>query len=161
MEPEMTKRSTKHSPARQRGVAVVEFTIVLPFMLFMMLAVAELGRAFLQYNTLTRAVQDGARYTSGNSFLGSTQTVSVTAALTSATGNLVAYGSTAGSSAPVLPNFSPTDVTVTDLGGGNISVLAVYAYQPMLGNLLPSFLGRGDVPTTFTMQAEVTMRAIG
>jgi Flp pilus assembly protein TadG len=161
MKPETIKRSSKHSPARQRGVAIVEFTIVLPFMLFMMLAVAELGRAFLQYNTLTQAVQDGARYTAGNSFAGSTQTVSVTANLISATGNLVAYGSTTGSSAPILPNFSSADVTITDLGDGNISVLAVYAYQPMLGNLLPSFLGRGDVPTTFTMQAEVTMRAIG
>jgi len=161
MKTSMIKQSSKHSPARQRGVAVIEFTIVLPFMLFMMLAVAELGRAFFQYNTLTRAVQDGARYTAGNSFAGSTQTVSVTAALESATGNLLAYGTTIGSSAPVLPNFSSTDVTVTDLGDGNVSVLAVYAYQPMLGNLLPSFLGRGDVPTTFTMQAEVTMRAIG
>ena len=51
---------------RQSGLAVVEFAIILPFIILMALAVTELGRGLYQYNTLTKAVRDGVRYLSGS-----------------------------------------------------------------------------------------------
>jgi Flp pilus assembly protein TadG len=51
-------------PARQKGAAAVEFAILVPFMILMALGVTELGRAFYQYNTLTKSLRDGVRYLS-------------------------------------------------------------------------------------------------
>jgi Flp pilus assembly protein TadG len=158
---QVTQKYTRKKHASQRGIAIVEFTILLPLILFMMLAVAEFGRAFLQYNTLTRAVRDGARYASGTAFQGSTQVVQVDAALTGETRNLVVYGIAAGGSNAVLPNFSTGDVTLVDAGAGNISVTASYDYQPMIGAALPRILTGSALPTVFTFRAQVTMKAIG
>lgn len=49
---------------RTQGVALVEFALVLPLLLVVTLLVTELGRALYQYNTLTKAVRDAARYLS-------------------------------------------------------------------------------------------------
>lgn len=56
-------RITKNR-TRQHGLAIIEFTIVLPFLLLAALAVAEAGRAMYQYNTLTKSVHNGVRYLS-------------------------------------------------------------------------------------------------
>ena len=52
------------SRRRQRGVAAIEMAITLPVLLFMLLAIAEFGRAFHQYNTLSKAVHSATRYLS-------------------------------------------------------------------------------------------------
>ncbi len=146
---------------RQKGVAIIELTIVLPLVLFIMIAVAELGRAFMHYNGLTKAVRDGARYVAANAIQGSTGTVDLAAKpqVVTAAQNLVVHGNILGNGTPLLPVVAPT-VTVTDEGAGNISVLASYPYQPMLGLILPDVMGTGGIPTTFTMQAKITMRAL-
>jgi Flp pilus assembly protein TadG len=51
-------------PLRQTGIAAVECVIVLPLVLFLILAVAEVGNAIQQYNSLTHAARDAARYAS-------------------------------------------------------------------------------------------------
>ena len=50
---------------RQRGVAIVEFALVLPLLLLMTFVVTEYSRALYQYNTLTKSVRDAARYPVG------------------------------------------------------------------------------------------------
>lgn len=49
---------------RMRGVAAVEFAIVLIPMILLATGVAEFGRAIYQYETLTKATRDAARYLS-------------------------------------------------------------------------------------------------
>lgn len=51
-------------PVRQRGVAAIEFAILVPVMLLIVFGTTEFGRAFYQYNTLTKSVRDGVRYLS-------------------------------------------------------------------------------------------------
>lgn len=46
----------------QRGVALVEFALMLPFLLLLSMTAAEFGRAIWQYNVLTKSVRDAARY---------------------------------------------------------------------------------------------------
>lgn len=48
----------------QRGVAILEFALVLPLLLVMTFIVTEFGRAIYQYNTLAKSVRDAARYLS-------------------------------------------------------------------------------------------------
>lgn len=53
------------SRRRQRGVAAIEFGLLLTFVLVpLTFGVTELGRAAYQYNTMTKSVRDAARYLS-------------------------------------------------------------------------------------------------
>jgi Flp pilus assembly protein TadG len=54
-------RSAKN---RQKGVALVEFALVLPLLLILTFITTEYGRALYQYNTITKSVRDAARYLS-------------------------------------------------------------------------------------------------
>ncbi len=144
----------------QAGVAAVEFTIALPVMLLLFLAVVEFGRAFLQYNALTRAVQDSARLVASEALRGQAGTVNLDAALIATARSLVVFGNSAGTGVALLPGLTPGNVTVRDLGSGNIAVSATYLYQPMIGTGIPRMVQGGQIATGFTLRAEVVMRAI-
>lgn len=49
---------------KQRGVALIEFALILPFLLLLSITAVEFGRAIWEYNTLTKSVRDAARYLS-------------------------------------------------------------------------------------------------
>ncbi|HKS54591.1 MAG TPA: TadE family protein [Steroidobacteraceae bacterium] len=145
---------------RQRGIATVEFAICVPVLLLLMLATAEVGRMLIQYNTLSKAVRDGARYTARDAANGSTGTVLITAAIRNSTRNLVVTGNMAGTGAPLLPGLTVANVTVTNAGAGFIAVSATYTYQPMLGAALPTFGPRGAINTNIPLTSTVVMRAL-
>jgi Flp pilus assembly protein TadG len=46
----------------QGGVALLEFALILPFLLLLSITAVEFGRALWQYNVLTKSVRDAARY---------------------------------------------------------------------------------------------------
>jgi hypothetical protein len=50
----------RHRAAR-RGQALVEFALVIPIFLLVLVALFDLGRAVFAYNTLTNAAREGAR----------------------------------------------------------------------------------------------------
>lgn len=50
--------------SRHKGVAIVEFALILPFLIFFSFLTVEFGRAIWEYNTLTKSVRDAARYLS-------------------------------------------------------------------------------------------------
>lgn len=148
---------------RQKGVAVVEFTIVLPILLVLILVVAELGRAFLQFNALTRAVRDSAKYVSANAINGTTGVVDVsaTAPVYSEAQHLVVFGHVGNSGTPLLPGLVPGNVTIANPGGTtDITVNVSYTYQPMLGAVLPGLFYGTDLATNYPLQAQVTMKAL-
>lgn len=145
-------------PRRSAGVAAVEFVIAVPILIFVMLAIAELGRAFVQYDTLSYSIRNSARYVSENSIVGTTGVVDVSGAVAGAR-NLAVYGTPGGGGQPVLPGFTTGHVSVLNAGGGNIEVVATYPYQPLIGSALPMFRG-GAEPTAFNMRISVIMRAI-
>jgi Flp pilus assembly protein TadG len=45
----------------ERGQAMVEFALVLPIFILLLVAIFDLGRAAFAYNTLTNAAREGAR----------------------------------------------------------------------------------------------------
>lgn len=49
---------------RQTGVALIEFALVLPFLLLLAFITTEYGRALYQYNTLAKSVRDAVRFLS-------------------------------------------------------------------------------------------------
>lgn len=70
----------------QRGVAIIELALALPFLLAMTFVVTEFGRAIYQYNILTKSVRDAARYMS----------IQTPGTHLTECKNLVVYGNTAG-----------------------------------------------------------------
>jgi Flp pilus assembly protein TadG len=143
-----------------RGLATVEFALCAPVLLFLMLATAEVGRFLFQYNTLAKAVRDGARYAVINAAVGTTRIVNISTETRNATRNLVVTGNTAGTGTALLPGLAVANVTVSDAGNGFVSVTANYTYQPMLGANLPTF-GFGDgINMSMTLPATVVMRAL-
>ena len=143
-----------------RGVAAVEMAIALPLLLLLMLAVAEFGRLISQYDTLNKAVRDGARYAASVSSLGSTGLVDITPAIQGAVANLVVTGNLAGSGAALLPGLVPTDVTISAVDGIYVEVTVTYTYQPMTGPALPTFGLGPSLPLDIPLTATCIMRAL-
>lgn len=157
----MRRSSYPSGNKRQRGIAMVEFTIVLPLMLLLLVATAELGRAFYEYNTLTKTVRDGARYLADTALDGTTGVIDLTDAKIAETANLVVYGNIAGAGGPLLNGLSAADVSVVEVNPTHIQVSASYQYSPIFPGGIPTFgLGSGNISTGYTFQAQVTMRVL-
>lgn len=148
------------APHRSQGIATVEFAISAPLLCLLVVAVAEVGRAFVHHTILSYCVRDAVRFVTENAINGTTGVVVLTAATTTAARNLAVYGNVAGNGAPRLPAFAPGQVTVASVGNDNIRIVATYPYQPMIGAQLPGFGFGPPTPLVFNMQIAVTMRAI-
>ena len=121
---------TPESAGRQRGLVVVELAILLPLIILIMFATAELGRAFYQYTTLTKAVQAGTRY-----YASAVNDLTITTDKELTTRNLIATASPDGSGAAVLPGFGIGDVTVDAVFNDHVRVSATYNFDTIIGNL--------------------------
>jgi Flp pilus assembly protein TadG len=157
MREQKAKREWRHS---ERGVAIVEFVIMVPILLMLLIAVGELGRAFWQYNMLTKSVEDGARYVAGRALQGTTGVVSVTPTLQAAARNLVVYGNVVGAGGALLPGLTTGQVTVANAGMGNITVSAAYPYAPIFGFIPGFFYGPNQSVVGVQLQTAVSMRAL-
>jgi hypothetical protein len=97
-----------HGQSSQSGQSLVEFAMVLPLLLLIVFGITEFGRAYYQYNTLSKAIRNGARYMSSHTYS--------SANITNAQ-NMVVYGQTSGSGTPVLPGLTAAMIGVTPSGG--------------------------------------------
>ncbi len=160
----MNAHINMHNPRsrfhQQCGVATIEFAICAPVLFLLMFATAEVGRAMLQYNTLVKAVRDGARYVATNAEVGSTRVVNIDATKRDQTRNLVVTGNVAGTGTALLPGLTVNNVAVTDVGNGFIQVAATYTYVPMVGARLPTFGFGPPINLSVTLPATVVMRAL-
>jgi Flp pilus assembly protein TadG len=112
---------------RQKGVAIIEFALILPFLLLLSFFTIEFGRAIWQYNTLTKSVRDGARYLS-------TQPPGNAAAITAAR-NLIVYGNPAGTGAPLAIGLSTSNVRAQDIFWLPVTSTAVNGSAPLINTV--------------------------
>jgi len=150
---------TPATMTRQRGLALVEAAITLPFLLFVMLAASEFTFAFVQHTTLTKAARDGVRYAAEEAIDG-TLTMNLNAALRDETRRLTVYGNKAGTGTPLVNGLTVNDVTVSDVGGNNVEVSVTFPYTGILGTVLPTFGYGSNISLLFSLSATVTMRAL-
>lgn len=144
---------------KQEGIAMLEFMFAAPLLIVVMFAVTELGWAFHQYHTMTRATRDGARYMASDALLDSVGIIYLDSTLVQQTGNLVVYGNVNGTGTPLLPNWTSADVSVTSPNPTHIRVSANYDYVPLVG-AIPTFYGGDPLSLSFQMQSTVEMRAL-
>lgn len=163
---------------RQRGIAMVEFTIVAPLLLLLMFGIAEFGRALYQYNALNKAVRDAARYLATyasqvNFDLNGIDPAclaanpSCTTTLQGAVIALVRCGKTtcSGSDPLVVPNLATTNVCVFLPSSNNVAVSTdsascpgktQYKYQWILGTTLPLT----SIDMNIALKTTTVMRAL-
>lgn len=106
---------SKSSSTNEQGVAMVEFAIILPLLLFIFLGIAELGRALHFQHRLTYAVEAGARYAARATGAVDKSDCTPTAgwvAVESTTRQLVTYGQMAVAAKPLVPGLDVNDVDV-------------------------------------------------
>ncbi len=150
----------RHYRRRERGLAAVEAAIVLPVVIFLMLATAELGRAFYQYSTLVKAARNGVRYLANEAAVGDTRVIDLTAEKISSTRNLVVFGNMDGDGSPVIETFSTDDVTVSSPDPDYVEVEIAFDYQPLFASL-PGLTGGADIDMTLiTLSVSTSMRAL-
>ena len=150
--------------ARQRGAVLVEMALVTPILLVLLLVTADLTRAFIEHNTVTKAVRNGARYVAANAFEGTTGVVNIDATLRTETQNLVVFGSTSppGGASPVVPGLTPANITVVQIAGTHdVAVSATYALGGLFGPVLTTnFYSGNTISASRTLRATVTMTAL-
>ena len=148
---------------RLRGIAMVETVIVTPILLFLILATAEITNAFVDHNTLTKSVRNGARYFASKALSGDTGKIlnPIPTGISNDTRNLVVFGNTAGTGNPILQGLDVVDVALSaDFTNNNVEVTVDYTYTGLLGGSLPSFGFGQDLSLGMTLQATVTMKAL-
>ena len=141
----------------QKGIVIVEFAVVFPFLLLMLAIAGEMGFLLYQQNVLLKSVETGGRYISVNSRTGS-GFVDITAQNTLNTQNIVIFGNIAGAGTPVIANLTPLNINVTctygtrnghcnrSFGITPITVQANYNYNPVFGNLFDTVTGFNFFP---------------
>lgn len=140
--------------ANQRGVAIVEMALIIPLLLMLLFIVAEFGRAVIQYNTLTKAVRDGARYLS----------IQLPNTKTTEAKNLVVYGNTAGTGDPVVaglttshvstPTWQPSVGTIPEITIVTVEITG-FTFTPMVSSVFGMVIG----PIQFS-DISATMRSL-
>lgn len=146
----------------QRGLAAVELAILTPVFLLLMLGTAEFGRACYEYNTLTKAVREGARFLSARALNGA-GVVDISDGDQLTAQRLVVYGNPGGTGAPRLAGFATDDVTIATTvpadGGTHVVITATYDYTPIFA-VVPRFGQGEDIAAVGTMTATCAMVAM-
>jgi hypothetical protein len=147
---------------KQKGLAAVEATLVLPLLLLLLLAIGEFGRVLYQYATLTQALRGGALAIDR---MGTYVDNHLTRAEKENTvKNIIVYGNALGTGNPVLPGLSKADVIFSGIyempaeSGNYYSDVSVsYSWQPIFGKEFNTFVA-GVISLDFPLDTSMTVR---
>lgn len=128
------------TPSRDRGAAAVEFALVLPILLLLVLGILEFGRAYHVQTTLSNAARDGVRVMAlQDSAAAATSATKLSAQPLDLSASTIVVTPTAGCSSALT-------------GAGLASVTIEYPFS-----LVSGFLPIDD----FTLTGKGTMRCFG
>jgi Flp pilus assembly protein TadG len=151
-------------PHAQRGVALVEFTLVLPLLLLLLLAFGEFGRMLFQYNVLLQASRDAGRFVASQAWNSTLGTISLNSTLATQTKNLAVYGVPSATGSAVVSGLTPANVQVAAVGTDHVRVTITYTFCPVIGagnctGSIPGFFGNA-MPLGIQLVASTVMRAL-
>jgi Flp pilus assembly protein TadG len=139
----------------ESGGTIAELAILIPFLIVMVGAVAELGRFFQTYATLSKATRASARYLSRVAYDAESETRAKNVAVC---GKIDCTGLN-----PVASNFTPTNVNVAvefpPGGVGNPITVTVsvqnYTFQPLFN--LGALMGNNTFSLALPIKPSTTM----
>ena len=120
---------------------MVEFALLLPVFLMLVMGVIDIARAYSNLQVITNATREGAR-------LGIIPG-SAPAAVTAAVNNYLVTGAVANCGAPALAN-----VGTGGAAGDNTTVAVTCNFQTLTGTLIPVWTGTIALTRTATMRHE-------
>jgi Flp pilus assembly protein TadG len=139
---------------KQKGTSTVEFAIMLPLLLLLVVMVAEFGILFYRLNAVTKSVQIAARYLSDND---TTPPPDMATAR-----NLAVYGNADGTGTPVVPGLAAANIVITNPIPKHVRVeVTGYNSSLILGNSLNALTQMatgGNAPSVMALQASSVMR---
>jgi len=129
------KTSMRRYDESVRGQSLVEFALVLPVFLLLLIGIAEFGRAWMTRNILTGASREAVRIAAvqGN-----------TASALSRANSILSSAGISGASVNIADDGAPY---------GTCSVTVSYAFPVSVAGFLPGLMG-----TNFTLSTSTTMR---
>ena len=148
----------------QQGLALVEFTLVLPVLLLMLLAFGEFGRMFYQYNLLLQASRDADRFVASQAWNSTLGAVALSSTLLTQTKNVAVYGVPANTGTAVVSGLTTGNVVVAAVGTDHVRVTITYTFCPVIGagncaGSLPGFFGN-QIALGIPLVATTVMRAL-
>ena len=131
---------------RQQGLAMVEFTLVLPVLLLLLLAFGEFGRMFYQYNLLLQASRDADRFVASQAWNSTLGAVALSSTLLTQTKNVAVYGVPANTGTAVVSGLTTGNVVVAAVGTDHVRDTITYTICPVIGGgncggSIPGFFG--------------------
>jgi Flp pilus assembly protein TadG len=135
-------RSRKVFSRRRRGQALVEFALIVPLLLLLVLGVVEFSRAWQVYQTITDAARDGAR-------TAVLARPSITMDTVVAASNHIMYAARLDTAAAI------KTVTGFQVAGGQSTMTISYPYT---FRWVSGLMGWTGAQTAFTMNATITFR---
>lgn len=151
-------------PQAQQGVALVEFTLVLPILLLLLLSLGEFGRMFYQYNVLLQASRDADRFVASQAWNSTLGAVSLSNTLVTQTKNVAVYGVPANTGTAVVSGLTTANVAVAAVGTDHVRVTITYNFCPVIGSgncagSIPGFFG-SPIALSIPLVATTVMRAL-
>ncbi|WP_458370251.1 TadE/TadG family type IV pilus assembly protein [Pseudomonas fluorescens] len=149
---------------RQQGLALVEFTLVLPLLLLLLLAFGEFGRMLYQYNVLLQASRDADRFVASQAWNSTLGAVAMSDTLLTQTKNVAVYGVPANTGTAVVSGLTTGNVVVAAVGTDHVRVTITYTFCPVIGagncaGSLPGFFGN-QIALGIPLVATTVMRAL-
>jgi Flp pilus assembly protein TadG len=146
--PATTPPNTPHTPVprrhtkRQDGQAVVEFVVILPVLLLVLMAIYQFGQVFVNYMDVTSAAREGARKGAVSRSAGTCSAVDALAVA-------AAKGAASDLSSSLGVTVGRTCTNNAYVQGGDVVVTATYPYSISI---------MGMVVTSGTLTSATTMR---
>lgn len=158
-------RLAHFKPAQaQQGVALVEFTLVLPLLLLLLLAFGEFGRMLFQYNVLLQASRDANRFVASQAWNTTLGTIALNNTLQTQTKNVAVYGTPSQVGTAVVAGLTTANVEVAAVGADHVRVTITYTFCPVIGGgncggTIPGFFGSA-IALGIPLVATTVMRAL-
>lgn len=137
--------STHRGRRRERGAAVVEFALVLPLLLMLVIGAIDWGWYFYLREVVTNAAREGARAGSVSAVGGTDASDAARGAASTYLSNLSLTGGTV--------NVTTPDVTVGATVTHTVRVVVTYTAGSLTGFTLPGF--ESLVPATINATAQM------
>jgi Flp pilus assembly protein TadG len=140
----------------ERGAELIEFALVLPLLLLVMMGIVDFGFLFQRYEVLTNAAREGARLAVLPGGYGQADVSARVCAYLNSGGV-----ATTGCPTPTNPVVTLTDTNITIAGGVTMQakqVQVTYTHSYMLVGPILSFIGGGPVTTSFPITTVAIMR---
>lgn len=148
-----TKRKTT-AQSKERGVAAVEFALLIVFLLAVVTGIIEFGKAFWYYDALVKSTRDGARFLSLSRV---SPTVGIDSALITQAKDQMVTAVTAAN----VPSFTSADISVScdpNCTTPDHVTVSISAYPITIGGWIPVFVPTGTTTWSSTLSPYTTMR---